>query len=667
MEINAQTMKDNLANTAALATAKPGIKDKIDNKAIVNISVNTTTLEEVDNQKEVTKKHIFDEINDFKTSLSQNQNSFSLFDSNENFDNKFAVGNIPDGSIKNAIHSEIMKNTKDFQSILNKISNINEFDEFVKISTNIDSLLDSYSKFYSKIDAKFEERNNSIIKEINIIQITSAIGIASLFFVLVVIIFGKLIKSDEEVDQITQENLNILKSVKEGLFLISPKLIVGTQISQSTSKILERDIFEHDDFDVILQELVDEKTYIQAIDYIKILLTGNVKELLVQSLNPLNEIRINQDYKEKYLSMFFNRIKHNGEIVSLLVTIQDITKQVIISRELKEAKTMARKEIESILNTISQNKSNLLAFLTQMDETVQNINNTLKNLNDGLDYRKELNYIFRLVHKIKGEASTFGFNVFYDACHQFEDLLKNLLENENINGDLMLTVAVNLEGLIQKTNIIKKIINKSDIIDNNQPINNSPSVTQSINVDTQLNDDNIPVTFEQSLLFLLFDMNQKMSKDISLDLNIDLLHTLNSNQTKKVKDIIIQLLRNVGVHAFDKNNNGKVSISLLENNGVISLICKDNGKGINIEEIKSKIKSKYNVDDSAFIGKTEQQILSFIFKPGFSTAKEENMFGGRGVGLDLVAQLNKELSGKISLSTKVNQGTSFSIEFSKGI
>ena len=88
----------------------------------------------------------------------------------------------------------------------------------------------------------------------------------------------------------------------------------------------------------------------------------------------------------------------------------------------------------------------------------------------------------------------------------------------------MLTVAVNLEGLIQKTNIIKKIINKSDIIDNNQPINNSPSVTQSINVDTQLNDDNIPVTFEQSLLFLLFDMNQKMSKDISLDLNIDLLH-----------------------------------------------------------------------------------------------------------------------------------------------
>ena len=43
------------------------------------------------------------------------------------------------------------------------------------------------------------------------------------------------------------------------------------------------------------------------------------------------------------------------------------------------------------------------------------------------------------------------------------------------------------------------------------------------------------------------------------------------------------------------------------------------------------------------------------------------MFGGRGVGLDLVAQLNKELSGKISLSTKVNQGTSFSIEFSKGI
>ena len=46
-------------------------------------------------------------------------------------------------------------------------------------------------------------------------------------------------------------------------------MIVGTQISQSTAKILEREIHEHDDFDLALQELVDEKTYIQAVDYIK--------------------------------------------------------------------------------------------------------------------------------------------------------------------------------------------------------------------------------------------------------------------------------------------------------------------------------------------------------------------------------------------------------------
>ena len=40
-------------------------------------------------------------------------------------------------------------------------------------------------------------------------------------------------------------------------------------------------------------------------------------------------------------------------------------------------------------------------------------------------------------------------------------------------------------------------------------------------------------------------------------------------------------------------------------------------------------------------------------------------FGGRGVGLDLVVQIVKEISAKISLSTKINQGTEFTIQFPK--
>lgn len=613
-------------------------------------------------QNEMLKK-LSEDITEFKNNLGKTNSIFLKINSESENDKEFNLGNLPDGSLKNTVRNEVNNQFKKQQEIFSKINPSSETYLEVFLSLNLDSLNVEQKTSLNTIHKSFDDRITSITKEINIIQITSAVGIASLFFVLIIIIFGKLIKTDEDIDMITQENFNILKSVKEGLFLISPNMIVGTQISQSTAKILEREIHEHDDFDLVLQELVDEKTYIQAVDYIKVLLTGNVKESLVQSLNPLNEIKVKSEDKEKYLSMYFNRIKKHGEIVSLLVTIQDITKQVIISRELKESKNLARREIEAILSTISQNKANLLVFLEHMHNTINQINNTLQNIHDGIDYRKELNHIYRLVHKIKGEASTFGFSFFYESCHQFEELLNNLLRNENINGDIMLTVAVNLESLIQKTNIIKKIIDKSDFIDNNS---SNQSIALSSTEQKVVN--NIPVeeketTFMENIFFLISQMNQTLGKEISLDFDMDLLDSLSLSNKEKIQDIIIQLVRNAGVHAFDKE--GLISLSLKENNGLFILSCKDNGKGINVEQIKAKIKEKYNVDDSAFDGRSEQQILSFIFKPGFSTSNEENMFGGRGVGLDLVAQIVKELSAKISLSTKINQGTEFTIQFPK--
>ena len=64
-------------------------------------------------------------------------------------------------------------------------------------------------------------------------------------------------------------------------------------------------------------------------------------------------------------------------------------------------------EIEAILNTISQNKSKPISVLEHMHNTINQINTTLQNIHNGIDYRKELNHIYRLVHKIKGETSTF--------------------------------------------------------------------------------------------------------------------------------------------------------------------------------------------------------------------------------------------------------------------
>ena len=279
-------------------------------------------------QNEMLKK-LSEDITEFKNNLGKTNSIFLKINSESENDKEFNLGNLPDGSLKNTVRNEVNNQFKKQQEIFSKINPSSETYLEVFLSLNLDSLNVEQKTSLNTIHKSFDDRITSITKEINIIQITSAVGIASLFFVLIIIIFGKLIKTDEDIDMITQENFNILKSVKEGLFLISPNMIVGTQISQSTAKILEREIHEHDDFDLVLQELVDEKTYIQAVDYIKVLLTGNVKESLVQSLNPLNEIKVKSEDKENIFPCILIELKRMVKLFLYLLLFKILLNKLL--------------------------------------------------------------------------------------------------------------------------------------------------------------------------------------------------------------------------------------------------------------------------------------------------------------------------------------------------
>jgi chemotaxis signal transduction protein len=56
-----------------------------------------------------------------------------------------------------------------------------------------------------------------------------------------------------------------------------------------------------------------------------------------------------------------------------------------------------------------------------------------------------------------------------------------------------------------------------------------------------------------------------------------------------------------------------------------------------------------------------QEIYDFIFAPGFSTKKEISSVSGRGVGMDVVKTELVKMRGRIDISTKVGEGTKFTI------
>src|SRR3546814_17641335 len=56
---------------------------------------------------------------------------------------------------------------------------------------------------------------------------------------------------------------------------------------------------------------------------------------------------------------------------------------------------------------------------------------------------------------------------------------------------------------------------------------------------------------------------------------------------------------------------------------------------------------------------TDNQLLSLITQPGFSTASQVTQLAGRGVGMDVVANEIKQLGGSLSIESEEGQGTTF--------
>ena len=59
---------------------------------------------------------------------------------------------------------------------------------------------------------------------------------------------------------------------------------------------------------------------------------------------------------------------------------------------------------------------------------------------------------------------------------------------------------------------------------------------------------------------------------------------------------------------------------------------------------------------------SDQQILQFIFRPGFSTAAKVTNVSGRGVGLDVVRTNIEKIGGTVELKSQEGKFTAFTIK-----
>jgi two-component system chemotaxis sensor kinase CheA len=137
---------------------------------------------------------------------------------------------------------------------------------------------------------------------------------------------------------------------------------------------------------------------------------------------------------------------------------------------------------------------------------------------------------------------------------------------------------------------------------------------------------------------------------------------------ERLTDPITHMLRNAIDHGLEtpetriaagKPAEGTVRLSALHRSGRIVIEVADDGKGINRQRVRELAIERGLI--SPDLSLTDDEVDNLIFLPGFSTAKEVSDLSGRGVGLDVVKRSIQSLGGRISISSRAGQGSTFTL------
>lgn len=169
--------------------------------------------------------------------------------------------------------------------------------------------------------------------------------------------------------------------------------------------------------------------------------------------------------------------------------------------------------------------------------------------------------------------------------------------------------------------------------------------------------------------FVLIDnLNRQYKKSVKLVvLGQDVL--LDRWIVEQLQTPLTHLVRNAFDHGIElpkervlqgKYNQATIHLSAMAHGTYIVISIADDGRGINPEKIYQKALERGLISAQEKTW-SEDELLQFLFIPGFSTAERVTDISGRGVGLDIVVQEVGKLGGSVAVKSQLGMGTQFTI------
>lgn len=131
------------------------------------------------------------------------------------------------------------------------------------------------------------------------------------------------------------------------------------------------------------------------------------------------------------------------------------------------------------------------------------------------------------------------------------------------------------------------------------------------------------------------------------------------------------LLRNAIDHGIEfphqrraagKSAEGVVHLTARHSAGMLQITVSDDGCGIDLDQLRATIVERQLTNAETAAELSEAELLEFLFLPGFTLKEVVTDISGRGVGLDAVQDMVKQVRGTIRVSSQLGQGTRFQLQ-----
>jgi two-component system, chemotaxis family, sensor histidine kinase and response regulator PixL len=243
------------------------------------------------------------------------------------------------------------------------------------------------------------------------------------------------------------------------------------------------------------------------------------------------------------------------------------------------------------------------------------------------------------------ETESLGMDRHNDLSLRSQEVMETIVQLQEVTTDVQLSVD-DTDQIARKLNKTSKQLQTklnhirmrplSDLVDR------FPRAIRDLNVE-----------YGKNVQLKIEGGNTLIERSILEALNEPLMHLLRNAFDHGIEDAATRRL-------LGKPEQGLIEIKATHHSNRTLISIRDDGWGISLEKIRTRALAM-GLDASLITNASDDELLSLIFEPGFSTSDQVTTLSGRGVGMDVVRNNLKLIRGDIKVDTEPGVGTTFTL------